>query len=92
MKAIFALTLGTAMVLSSAALAQSNPARETAPTASESLMAPYTAPPPIAGAPRPLFNIGQLPVGVWAPVQPPYDSRANRTGAANPVWWDDNAF
>ena len=36
--------------------------------------------------PRPLFNIGKVPVVVWAPVEPPYDANMNRTQAANPVW------
>lgn len=33
----------------------------------------------------PLFRIGNLPVGIWAPVPPPYDAMANRNGAANPL-------
>jgi hypothetical protein len=36
--------------------------------------------------PRPLFNIGNLPVDVWAPVEAPYDANMNRNQAANPVW------
>jgi hypothetical protein len=36
--------------------------------------------------PRPLFSIGKLPVGVWAPVAPTYDAMANRTGAGDPFW------
>ena len=34
----------------------------------------------------PLLSIGNLPVGIWAPVPPPYDVTANRSGAANPLW------
>jgi hypothetical protein len=34
----------------------------------------------------PLFRIGGLPVHLWAPVPPPYDSSANRNLAADPVW------
>jgi hypothetical protein len=34
----------------------------------------------------PLFNIGNLPVQVWAPVEPWYDSHANRNLAAYPSW------
>jgi hypothetical protein len=41
--------------------------------------------------PHPLFNIGDVPVGIWAPVEPSYDSRMNRSEAANPVW-DANPF
>jgi hypothetical protein len=36
--------------------------------------------------PRPLFSIGRLPVGVWAPVAPTYDETANRNGAGDPFW------
>jgi hypothetical protein len=35
---------------------------------------------------RPLFTIGGLPIGIWAPVPPPYDAAANRNAAANPLW------
>jgi hypothetical protein len=41
--------------------------------------------------PRPLFNIGNVPVDVWAPVEPPYDANMNRNQAANPVW-DGSGF
>jgi hypothetical protein len=34
----------------------------------------------------PLFKIGDVPVHLWAPVQPPYDSRMNRDPAAEPFW------
>jgi hypothetical protein len=33
----------------------------------------------------PLATIGDLAVGVWTPVPPPYDSAANRSGADNPL-------
>jgi hypothetical protein len=36
--------------------------------------------------PRALFNIGNVPVDVWAPVEPPYDANMNRNQAANPVF------
>jgi hypothetical protein len=42
-------------------------------------------------APRPLFSIGNLPATVWAPVQPPYNSQANRNSNANPYYWGDDA-
>jgi hypothetical protein len=35
---------------------------------------------------HPLFAIGDLPVGVWAPVEPPYNANMNRNQAANPIW------
>ncbi|HEX2941821.1 MAG TPA: hypothetical protein VHO91_12300 [Rhodopila sp.] len=54
-------------------------------TTTEPFMRPTPpAPPP---GPRTLFKIGNLPVVLWAPVQPPYDSRANRNAAANPLWY-----
>jgi hypothetical protein len=42
-------------------------------------------------APLPLFKIGNVPVDVWTPLEPPYDSRMNRDQAANPIW-DEEAF
>jgi len=48
--------------------------------------------PTVPAEPPVLFSIGNVPVRVWAPVPPPYDSTANGTGAANPIqnqpdWW-----
>jgi hypothetical protein len=64
--------------------------------------APYTLPgeivppegsqlPPIVG------QIGGAPVRVWAPVLAPYDTEADRNGAANPFpmapdWWPPLPF
>ncbi len=39
-----------------------------------------------APQPQTLFTIGNVGVGVWAPVEPVYDSSANRNQAANPLW------
>jgi len=36
-------------------------------------------------SPTPLFAIGDLAVGIWARVPPPYDVTANRNAAANPL-------
>jgi hypothetical protein len=36
-------------------------------------------------SPTPLFAIGDLAVGIWAHVPPPYDVTANRNAAANPL-------
>ena len=36
--------------------------------------------------PTPLFSIGQLSVGIWARVPPPYDAAANRTYAGDPLY------
>ncbi len=57
----------------------------------QTLQAPYTAtnPDQSAAGSRPLFHIGQLPVVVWAPVQPPYNAKANGTVAANWPWTGD---
>ncbi|HEY7578796.1 MAG TPA: hypothetical protein VH855_14475 [Acetobacteraceae bacterium] len=35
--------------------------------------------------PRPLFSIFGLPVGIWAPVPPPYNVAANRNLASRPI-------
>jgi hypothetical protein len=42
-------------------------------------------PGPRLQSPAPLFVIGDLTVGIWARVPPPYDVTANRNTAANPV-------
>ncbi len=34
---------------------------------------------------RPLFTIGNVAVGIWTPLPPPYDASANRNLAANPL-------
>ncbi len=41
--------------------------------------------------PRALFKLGNVPVDVWAPVEPPYDAHMNKTQAANPTW-DEGGF
>jgi hypothetical protein len=33
-----------------------------------------------------LFQIGGVGVHLWSPVEPPYDSHANRNFAADPLW------
>ena len=42
-------------------------------------------PGPRPQSPTPLFAIGDLAVGIWARVPPPYDVTANRNTAANPL-------
>ena len=42
-------------------------------------------PAPRLQSPTPLFVIGDLAVGIWARVPPPYDVTANRHAAANPL-------
>jgi hypothetical protein len=63
---------------------------------------PYTLPgaitPPAASQlPPAVGRVGTQPVRVWAPVLPPYDTEADRNGAANPFpmtpdWWPPPSF
>jgi len=90
MKTILVMAFGAVAILSSVVLAQSRTGQQSSNEARQTMVAPYTQPAPVIPPFRRfLFSIGNLPVGVWAPVQPPYDSRANRNNAANPLWWDD---
>ena len=41
--------------------------------------------PGLRQSPTPLFAIGDLAVGIWTRVPPPYDATANRNLAANPL-------
>jgi hypothetical protein len=43
------------------------------------------APGPQLQSPMPLFAIGNLAVGIWTRVPPPYDVTVNRNAAANPL-------
>lgn len=65
-----------------------------APAASQTTQAPYAPVNPNLGIEqaRPLFYIGQLPVVVWAPVQPPYSSKLNRSQATNALSWNVDAY
>jgi hypothetical protein len=36
--------------------------------------------------PRKLFTIGGLGVGLWAPVEAPYNAKMDRNLAADPLW------
>ncbi|HEY4044331.1 MAG TPA: hypothetical protein VGM32_21135 [Rhodopila sp.] len=72
--------------------AQAQPtASAPAPGANQTLQAPYTPRNPNLGPgeAHPLFTIGREPVVVWAPVEPPYSSKMNRSQAGNPVWDTD---
>ena len=42
--------------------------------------------PSLNAQPTPLFFIGGLPFGIWAPVEASYDAAANRNLAASPTW------
>ena len=59
-----------------------------APGSGQTMTAPDTkAFAPLANQqPRPVFTIFNMPVVVWAPVQPHYSSRSNLDAAANPTW------
>ncbi|HEY1930903.1 MAG TPA: hypothetical protein VGG99_02735 [Acetobacteraceae bacterium] len=74
----------TVMAAASAAYAQAP-----GPAASGTVQAPFVppeSPATINRSPPVLFWIANLPVRMWAPVEPSYDDRANRNGAANPLW------
>lgn len=78
------MTLGMTMV----GVAHAQGSRQATPTANETIVSPTMHPNPLpAPEPKPLFKLGNMPVGVWAPVEPPYDSTANRNNAANPLWY-----
>ena len=52
-----------------------------APTFSDQSVTPG----PQLQSPTPLFVSGNLTVGIWTRVPPPYDVTANRNAAANPL-------
>jgi hypothetical protein len=59
------------------------------PPVTGTLQAPATLPAPVApesAQPQPFWTLGGVPVRIWAPVAPPYDAAANRTGAGDPLW------
>lgn len=66
------------------------PGQKATPSANQTIYSPAVQPNPPAppSTPAPLFDLGNLPVGVWAPVEPPYDVHANRNNASNPLWYD----
>ena len=80
-RAIFLSML--AVLVMTTAYAQS-PA--TTPAAGEATLggAAVAVRPPVAG-PTPLVTTGNLAVGIWTRVQPPYNAEANRSAAANPL-------
>lgn len=85
--------IGLSTLLAAApALAQPAPATGSRTTAAPSAGQAMTAPDTKALAPlpnrqpRPVFTIFNMPVVVWAPIQPHYSSRSNLDAAANPTW------
>jgi hypothetical protein len=87
--ALIVATTASAQVKKPAADA---PTRQ-APAAGQTVRAaPVPANPEASvNAPLPLFKIGNVPVDIWTPVEPPYDSHLNRDQAANPLW-NEEAF
>jgi hypothetical protein len=92
MFSVLAIAASTLMVVT-AASAQvkqltADPPPRPVPAESQTLTAQpeRTNPDASVTQPRELFKIGNLPVDVQAPVEPPYDSHINRTQAANPVF------
>ncbi len=87
--------IGLSTLLAAApALAQPAPAtgsRTTAaPGAGQAMTAPDTkalAPLPNR-QPRPVFTIFNMPVVVWAPIQPHYSTRSKLEPSGNPSWLD----
>jgi hypothetical protein len=78
---LVALAVGVA----SAASAQTRPP-DISGTERTAPMLPNEVAPPVAKSPPVLFWIGNLPVRLWAPVEPSYDPAANRTFADDPSW------
>jgi hypothetical protein len=87
MNRIGAVILGVLpLLVAGAAYAQSQVPQTGGTVQAPAVVYPGQLSQPANPEPRPLFSIGKLPVGVWAPVAPTYDASANGTGAANPFW------
>jgi hypothetical protein len=67
----------------SAVPARAQPALDQSQTTQAPFYYPTPQPPPER---TPLFSVGGIPVGVWAPVESPYDSHMNRNLASDPLW------
>ena len=85
------IIMGMAALLAAApALAQQAPATGSGATAGQTMTAPDTktlAPLPNR-QPRRVFTIFNMPVVVWAPIQPHYDTRSKLEPSSNPSWLD----
>ena len=68
---------------STAVPTQAQPAIDQTQTTQAPFYDPTTQAPP---APESLFNIGRVPIDVWAPVEPPYDAHMDRNLASDPLW------
>jgi hypothetical protein len=80
-----AVLVALAVAAASAASAQTRPPAVTG-TERTAPMLPNEIAPPVSKSPPVLFWIGDLPVRLWAPVEPTYDPAANRSAADNPSW------
>jgi hypothetical protein len=86
MKTIGAVILvGLAVAAANAASAQTRPPTVSGTERTAPLL-PNEVAPPVNPSPPVLFWIGDLPVRLWAPVEPSYDPAANRSAADNPSW------
>jgi hypothetical protein len=79
------IVVALAVAVASAASAQTQPPAVSGTERTEPMLPNETAP-PVSQSPPVLFWIGNLPVRLWAPVEPSYDPAANRNGADNPSW------
>jgi hypothetical protein len=85
MTKVGAMLLGALpLLLATAAYAQ-GPAPQAGGTVQTPALVPGEVAPPNNG-PQPLFSIGNVPVSVWAPTEPTYNTQANRSAADNPLW------
>lgn len=80
-----AILAAVAITLAGAAAAQGR-APAVSGTERTAPMLPNRAPPEVSKSPPVLFWIGNLPVRLWAPVEPSYDANANRAAAVTMVW------
>ena len=78
---IFGILTGLLATTAHAQTSAVNSGQRVAATFSDQSVTPG----PQLQSPTPLFIIGNLAVGVWARVPPPYDVTANRNAAANPL-------
>ena len=73
-----------AVLLATTAHAQ-QPAANSGQGVAGTFSSQFLTPSPRPQSPTPLFVVGDLAVGIWARVPPPYDVTANRNAAANPL-------
>jgi hypothetical protein len=84
MNRLGALIAGALPLLMATAAFADPPAPQMSGTVQGSVVLPESIAPVIGQ--QPLWTFGELPVGIWAPVPPPYDMEADRNGAANPLY------